>query len=152
MTQLAVLYAESFGSPRKFGGMARRVAQRMPVLTVVGGRSPAGRRAASHTGGATTSLITQEALFHQAGIITTRSLGELIDTVMLLACQPLPAGNRVAIVANTGGAGALAADACGDHGLQVVRLRAATRPRGASCAGCCRRVLWSPARWTPACR
>ena len=127
VTQLAVLYAESFGSPRKFGGMARRVAQRMPVLTVVGGRSPAGRRAASHTAGAMTPLSTQEALFHQAGIITTRSLGELIDTVTLLACQPLPAGNRVAIVANTGGAGALAADACGDHGLQVVRLSAATR-------------------------
>ena len=56
-----------------------------------------------------------------------RSLGELVDAAALLACQPLPAGNRVAIVANAGGAGALAADACADHGLQVVRLGAATR-------------------------
>ena len=127
VTRLAVLYVESFGIPRKFAGTARRVARRMPVLTVVGGRSPASRRAASHNADTTTPLVTQEALFHQAGIITTRSLGELIDTAVLLACQPLPAGNRVAIVANTGGAGALAADACGDHGLHVVRLGAATR-------------------------
>jgi len=127
VTQLAVLYAESFGNPRKFAGTARRVAQRMPVLTVVGGRSPAGHRAASHTAAAATPLISQEAMFDQAGVITTRSLGELVDTAALLACQPLPAGNRVAIVSNAGGAAALAADACADHGLQVVTLGAATR-------------------------
>ena len=127
VTQIAVMYVESFGNPRKFAGTARRVAQRMPVLTVVGGRSPAGHRAASHTAAAATPLITQEALFGQAGVIATTSLGELVDTAALLACQPLPAGNRVAIVANTGGAGALAADACADHGLQVVQLGAATQ-------------------------
>ena len=127
VTQLAVLYAESFGNPRKFAGTARRVAQRMPVLTVVGGRSPAGHRAASHTAAAATPPISQEAMFDQAGVIATRSLGELVDTAALLACQPLPAGNRVAIVSNAGGAGALAADACADHGLQVVKLGAATR-------------------------
>jgi len=127
VTQLAVLYMESFGNPRKFGGTARRVAQRMPVLTIVGGRSPAGHRAASHTAAAATPLISQEATFGQAGVIATRSLGELVDTAALLACQPLPAGNRVAIVSNVGGAGALAADACADHGLQVVKLGAATR-------------------------
>ena len=127
VTQLAILYVESFGNPRKFVGTARRVAQRMPVLTVVGGRSPAGHRAASHTAAAATPLINQEVMFDQAGVIATRSLGELVDTVALLACQPLPAGNRVAIVSNAGGAGALAADACADHGLQVVKLSAATR-------------------------
>jgi acyl-CoA synthetase (NDP forming)/GNAT superfamily N-acetyltransferase len=128
VTQIAVLYVESFGNPRKFAGSARRVGQRMPVLTVVGGRSPAGQRAAaSHTAGAATPLVTQKALFSQAGVITTTSLGELIDTVALLTCQPLPAGNRVAIVCNAGGAGVLAADACGDHGLHVAKLGAATR-------------------------
>ncbi|MGO8884616.1 MAG: GNAT family N-acetyltransferase [Streptosporangiaceae bacterium] len=128
VTRIAVLYVESFGSPRKFAGTARRVGQRMPVLTVVSGRSAAGQcAAASHTAAAATPLITQEALFDQAGIIATTSLGELIDTAALLACQPLPAGNRVAIVSNAGGGGVLAADACGDHGLQVVKLSAATR-------------------------
>ena len=127
VTQLAVLYVESFGNPRKFAGTARRVAQRMPVLTVIGARSPAGHQAASHTAPAATPLAHQEAMFDLAGVIATRSLGELVDTVALLACQPLPAGNRVAIIANAGGAAALAADACADHGLQVVQLGAATQ-------------------------
>ena len=127
VTQIAVLYVESFGNPRKFAGTARRVAQRMPVLTVIGARSPAGHRAASHTAPAATPLASQEAMFDRAGVIATRSLGELVDAAALLACQPLPAGNRVAIIANAGGAAALAADACADHGLQAVQLGAATR-------------------------
>ena len=127
VTQLAVLYVESFGNPRKFAGTARRVAQQMPVLTVIGARSPAGHRASSHTAAAATPLAHQEAMFDLAGVIATKSLGELVDTAALLACQPLPAGNRVAIIANAGGAAALAADACADHGLQVVQLGAATQ-------------------------
>jgi acyl-CoA synthetase (NDP forming)/RimJ/RimL family protein N-acetyltransferase len=132
-TQLAILYVESFGSPRKFARTARRVGQRMPVLTVVGGRSAAGQvAAASHTAAAATPLVTQEALFGQAGIIAVPGLGELVETAALLAAQPLPAGERVAIVTNAGGAGVLAADACGDHGLLVSALSAATRRRLAS--------------------
>ena len=128
VTRLVVLYVESFGSPRKFARTARRVGQRMPVLTVVAGRSAAGQRAAAlHTAAAATPLVTAQALFAQAGIITAASLGELIEAAALLACQPLPAGNRVAIVSNTGGAGVLAADACVDNDLQVVQLASATR-------------------------
>src|SRR5262249_41448577 len=129
-TKLAVLYVESFGSPRKFARTARRVGQRMPVLTVLGGRSAAGQAAAaSHTAAAATPLVTQEALFGQAGIIAVSGLGELVEVAALLAAQPLPAGERVAIVTNAGGAGVLAADACGDHGLRVPVLSAATRRR-----------------------
>jgi len=73
--------------------------------------------------------VTQEALFGQAGIIAVPGLGELVEVAALLAAQPLPAGERVAIVTNAGGAGVLAADACGDHGLQVPVLSAATRRR-----------------------
>jgi acyl-CoA synthetase (NDP forming)/RimJ/RimL family protein N-acetyltransferase len=129
-TKLAVLYVESFGSPRGFARTARRVGRRMPVLTVIGGRSVAGQRAAaSHTAASATPLITQEALFGQAGIIATHSLGELVDVAALLASQPLPAGRRVAIVSNAGGAGVLAADACGDSGLTVAVLGARTQRR-----------------------
>jgi acyl-CoA synthetase (NDP forming)/GNAT superfamily N-acetyltransferase len=143
VTRLAILYVESFGSPRGFARTARRVGQHMPVLTVIGGRSAAGQSAAaSHTAAAATSLVTQEALFGQAGVIAARSLGELIEAAALLASQPLPAGRRVAIVSNAGGAGVLAADACGDHGLTVAKLGAATRrrirgllPDGAAVAG-----------------
>ena len=130
VTRLAVLYVESFGSPRKFAHTARRVGARMPVLTVVGGRSAAGQRAAAwHTAAAATSLATQEALFSQAGVIVTTSLGELVDAAALLACQPLPTGNRVAIVSNAGGAAVLAADACGDNGLQVAAVSAPVQRR-----------------------
>ncbi len=129
-TRLAVLYVESFGSPRKFARTARRVGQRMPVLTVISGRSAAGQRAASsHTAAAATPLVTQEALFGQAGIIATTALGELLETAALLASQPLPMGDAVAIVSNAGGGGVLAADACTDHGLRVVTLSAATQHR-----------------------
>ncbi|HEU5416345.1 MAG TPA: bifunctional GNAT family N-acetyltransferase/acetate--CoA ligase family protein [Streptosporangiaceae bacterium] len=129
-TRLAVLYVESFGNPRKFARTARRVGRRMPVLTVIGGRSSAGQSAAaSHTAAAATPLVTQEALFGQAGIIATRSLGELIDAAALLACQPLPAGPRVAVLSNAGGAGVLAADAAQDSGLTMAGLSPDTRRR-----------------------
>ena len=142
-TRLAVLYVESFGNPRGFARTARRVGRKLPVLTVIGGRSVAGQRAAaSHTAASATPLITQEALFGQAGIIATHSLGELIEAAAFVSCQPLPAGRRVAIVSNAGGAGVLAADACGDNGLTVATLSAATQrrltillPAGASVGG-----------------
>ena len=129
-TRLAALYVESYGSPRKFARTARRLAHRMPVLTVISGRSDAGQRAAaSHTAAAATPLVTQEALFGQAGIIATANLGELLEAAALIASQPLPMGNGVAIVSNAGGGAVLAADACADHGLRVVTLSAQTQDR-----------------------
>jgi acyl-CoA synthetase (NDP forming)/RimJ/RimL family protein N-acetyltransferase len=129
-TRLAVLYVESFGNPRAFARTARRVGRKIPVLTIIGGRSAAGQRAAaSHTAASATPLVTQEALFGQAGIIATRSLGELVEAAALLSCQPLPAGGRVAIVSNAGGTGVLAADACGDVGLTVAVLSGQTQQR-----------------------
>jgi acyl-CoA synthetase (NDP forming)/GNAT superfamily N-acetyltransferase len=142
-TKLAVLYLESFGSPRKFARTARRVSARMPVLTVHAGRSAPGQRAAaSHTAAAAAPLITRQALFEQAGIIATTSLGELLDATALLACQPVPAGRRVCVVSNAGGAGVLAADAAVEAGLTVVTMSPATQdrlrailPSGASVGG-----------------
>ena len=117
LTKLAVLYIESFGNPRKFARTARRVSRTMPVLTVLADRS--GR----------TPLISREALFEQAGVITTRGFGELIQTTALLATQPVPAGRTVAIVSNVGSAGVLAADACTDLGLSVHHPAGLTRRR-----------------------
>jgi acyl-CoA synthetase (NDP forming)/GNAT superfamily N-acetyltransferase len=125
-TKLAVLYLESFGNPRKFGRSARRLGATMPVLTVAAGRS----------------VATREALFRQAGIIATRDIGELLDAAALLASQPVPAGGRIAVVSNAGGAGVLAADACYDAGLRIAVLGGATQdalrrllPSGAAVAG-----------------
>jgi acyl-CoA synthetase (NDP forming)/L-amino acid N-acyltransferase YncA len=122
-TKLAVLDLESFGNPRKFGRTARHAGATMPVLTVHAGRSEAGQRAAaSDVAAAATNVVTREALFGQAGIIATRDFGELIEAAALLASQPVPAGGRVAIVSNAGGAGVLAADACADAGLHAAVL------------------------------
>ncbi|MCH0557315.1 GNAT family N-acetyltransferase [Streptomyces sp. MUM 16J] len=122
-TDLALLHLESFGNPRAFSRTARRVARRMPVLTVDAGRSEAGRRAAaSHTAAAATPTMTRQALFTQAGVTATRTIGELLDTAALLHAQPLPTGTRVAVVSNAGGVGVLAADACTEAGLNVPTL------------------------------
>ncbi|MHA5054373.1 bifunctional acetate--CoA ligase family protein/GNAT family N-acetyltransferase [Streptomyces sp. SD15] len=122
-TDLALLHLESFGNPRAFSRTARRVTRRMPVLTVDAGRTEAGRRAAaSHTAAAATRTMTRQALFTQAGITATRSVGELLESAALLHSQPLPAGTRVAIVTNAGGAGVLAADACAEAGLSLPSL------------------------------
>jgi acyl-CoA synthetase (NDP forming) len=129
-TELAVLYIESFGNPRKFARTARRLGARMPVLAVEAGRSAAGQQAASsHTAAAATPLVTRKALFEQAGVIATDSLGELLDAAALLASQPAPAGRSVAVISNIGGAGVLAADACTECGLTVHKTSAKTRRR-----------------------
>ena len=106
-------------SPAPRPGSART----MPVLTVHAGRSAPGQRAAaSHTAAAAAPLITRQALFEQAGIIATTSFGELLEAAVLLASQPVPAGSRVCVISNAGGAGVLAADACAEAGLAVATL------------------------------
>jgi acyl-CoA synthetase (NDP forming)/GNAT superfamily N-acetyltransferase len=127
-TRLAVLYLESFGNPRKFSRFARRLAERMPVLTVRSGSSAAGQRAAaSHTASTATPRVTRDALFRQAGVLAVDRLDELSELIAALSWQPLPAGPRVAVISNAGGAGVLAADACAAHGLDVPELGPGTR-------------------------
>ena len=127
-TDVILLYLESFGNPRKFSRIARRVTRTTPVVAVKSGRSSAGARAAaSHTGALLqASDRTVDALFRQAGVVRTDTLSELFDVATLLANQPLPAGGRVGIVTNAGGPGILCADACSAEGLDVVGLSART--------------------------
>ena len=128
-TDVCVLYLESFGNPRKFARVARRVSRRKPIVAVKSGRSAAGARAtSSHTGALlAASDVTVDALFRQAGVIRTDTLAELFDAVRVLANQPLPKGSRVAIVTNAGGPGIMCADACEAGGLEVVELSSELR-------------------------
>ena len=125
-TKLALLYLDSFGNPRKFARTARAVGRTMPILTVNVGRSPASRRLAAIRAAAVPQL-TRQALFEQAGVIATANFGELLDAAALLASQPVPGGRRVGVVSNTRGGGMLAADACGDVGLEVASLAGDTQ-------------------------
>lgn len=128
-TRVILLYLESFGNPRKFGRIARRVARSKPIVAVKSGRSPAGERAtSSHTGAlVSASDVTVDALFRQSGIVRTETLSELLDVASLLANQPVPEGNRVAILTNSGGPGIMCADACEADGLEVAQLSDSTR-------------------------
>jgi acetate---CoA ligase (ADP-forming) len=125
-TDVALLYLESFGNPRKFARVAPRVADRKPILAVKSGRSVAGARAtASHTGALLSSSdVTVDALFDQAGVIRTDTLHELFDVATLLTKQPVPRGARVAIVTNAGGPGIMCADACQSNGVELPEMSA----------------------------
>ena len=127
-TKVILLYLESFGNPRKFARLARRVGRRKPILAVKSGRSRAGTRAAaSHTAALASSDVATDALFRQAGVVRVDTLAELLDTAQVLVHQPLPLGRRVAIVSNGGGPGILASDACEGAGLHVPVLSDATQ-------------------------
>jgi acetate---CoA ligase (ADP-forming) len=99
-TSVVLMYLESFGNPRKFARIARRESGAKPFLALKGGRTKAGARAAgSHTAALVgASDVTVDALFRQAGVIRAETIGELLDAAALLDAQPLPGGNRVAIV------------------------------------------------------
>ncbi len=127
-TSVILLYLESFGNPKKFGEIARRVGRVKPIVAVKAGRSSAGARAASsHTGALAAPDRVVDALFRQAGVIRTNTLEELFDVAVLLAHQPIPRGRRVAILTNAGGPGILAADACEANDLELVTLSNDTR-------------------------
>ena len=130
-TDVILLYLESFGNPRKFSEIARRVGRKKPIAVVKSGRSVAGARAtSSHTGALlAASDVTVDALFRQAGVVRTDTLAELFDVAALLANQPLPEGNRVAIITNAGGPAILCADACEARGLEVPVLSESSQSR-----------------------
>ncbi|WP_460492150.1 acetate--CoA ligase family protein [Dactylosporangium cerinum] len=115
-TQAVALYLESFGNPRRFATVARAIGRRKPVLAVKSGRHAAADG-------------TVDALFRQAGVIRTDTLGELLDTARILVDQPLPVGGRLAVVGNARGLNVLAADTAAAAGLTLTAFGAATTDR-----------------------
>jgi acetyl coenzyme A synthetase (ADP forming)-like protein len=127
-TDLVLLYLESFGNPRTFARVARRVARRKPILALKAGSTSAGSRAASsHTAALASSDAAVDALFRQSGVLRARTLEELLDAAALLSTQPLPRGRRVGVITNAGGLGILCADACESAGLELSALTEQTR-------------------------
>ena len=120
-TEVILLYIESFGNPRRFGEIVRRVSRRKPIVVVKSGRGTAGQRAASsHTGALlAASDTTVDALLQEVGVTRTDTLEEMFDVAALYANQPLPAGRNVAIITNAGGLGIQCADTCEARGLHV---------------------------------
>jgi acetyl coenzyme A synthetase (ADP forming)-like protein len=122
-TDVILLYVESFGHPRRFARIARRIGRTKPIVAVKSGRTAAGARAASsHTGALASVEVAVSALFRQAGVIRVDTLEQMFEVASLLANQPLPKGRRVAVLTNAGGPGILAVDALESEDLQVVEF------------------------------
>jgi acyl-CoA synthetase (NDP forming)/RimJ/RimL family protein N-acetyltransferase len=128
-TDVVAMYIETFGNPRTFARVARRVSRRKPIVAVKSARSDAGNRAGGYSRQSPQSDEWVDGLFRQAGVIRTETLEELFDVAQVLASQPRPAGRRVAIVGNNGGPGVLAADACSAAGLEMATLSKETARR-----------------------
>lgn len=127
-TGVILMYLENFGNPRKFTQLAREITKKKPVIAVKSGRTGTGARAASsHTGALAGSDAATDALLRQCGVIRVDTVEEMFDLAMAFSHQPIPAGNRVAIVTNAGGPGIIIADACEANGLAVTELTEATR-------------------------
>ncbi len=122
-TDVILLYLESFGNPRRFARIARRIGKTKPIVAVKSGRTAAGAKAASsHTGSLASLDVAVDALFDQSGVIRVTTLEELFDVTALLANQPLPKGRRVGLITNAGGPAILAVDALESQGLEVVEF------------------------------
>ena len=129
-TRVILLYLESFGNPRRFARLARRIGRTKPIVAVKAGRTRGGSRAAgSHTAALAANDVAVDALFHQTGVIRADTIDEMFDIAACLEVQPLPAGRRVAIVTNAGGPGILAVEACESSGLTVPPFSTETRAR-----------------------
>jgi acetate---CoA ligase (ADP-forming) len=129
-TDVILLYLESFGNPRRFARIARRVSRAKPIVAVKSGRTAAGARAASsHTAALASSDKAADALFAQTGIIRVDTLADFFFVARLLASQPIPKGNRLCILTNGGGPGIIAADAAIAAGLEVPALSEETQAK-----------------------
>lgn len=126
-TDLILLYLESFGDPRRFTEVTRRISRKKPIIAVKAGRTHAGARAASsHTGAMAASDVAVDSLFEQCGILRADSIRSLFDYAMAFAYQPLPRGPEVAVITNGGGPGIIAADAVVSVGLKMAEFEQST--------------------------
>ena len=126
-TSVIVGYLESIVSGDEFIKTAEAAAARKPVVILKAGTTEAGTKAASsHTGSLTGADIAYGAAFRRSGIIRAETFERLFDYATALAMQPLPAGDRVAIITNAGGPGIMAADAVEKMGMHVAVLADST--------------------------
>lgn len=116
-TDLVLLYLESFGNPRKFARLARRLARTKPIVAVKSGRHAVRPQLAATSTEIDESSV--QALFEQAGVVRVDSLAQLFDAALVFAHQPLPAGSRIGIVGNSSAIGLLAADTARAQGLPL---------------------------------
>ncbi|MHC4659313.1 MAG: acetate--CoA ligase alpha subunit [Planctomycetota bacterium] len=131
-TDVILMYLEDITHGRAFLETAREITwqARKPMLAVKSGRSTEGARAAaSHTGSLVGSDTAYDAIFHQSGILRVESIDELFNQAIAFSKQPIPKGNRVAIITNAGGPGIMATDAAIRHSLKMAAFSDETKQK-----------------------
>ncbi len=133
LTDVIILYLEDLANPKGFIEVVREITgdtdvkHRKPILAIKSGRTAEGAKAASsHTGALTSSDEAYDAAFIESGVLRVETLEELFDYAKVFASQPLPKGNKVAIVTNAGGPGIMATDVCIRHGVRLTQFKEET--------------------------
>ncbi|MFH0821436.1 MAG: CoA-binding protein [Pseudomonadota bacterium] len=122
-TKVVGLYVETIRRGREFARVAREVSKKKPIVAYYVGGSSAGKQAAlSHTGALAGPDAVYDGVFRQCGIVRARTIEEMFDMCAVLGSQPVPNGDRVAILTHSGGPGAAAADAAERGGLTLAAL------------------------------
>ena len=125
-----LLYMESIANPSNFRKLASRISKKKPILALKAGRSAAGASAASsHTGSLAGADKAANALLSQSGVIREYSLKDLFATAKVFANCPIPKGDRVAIITNSGGPGIMATDAVSEYGMQMAQITDETKDK-----------------------
>jgi acyl-CoA synthetase (NDP forming) len=127
-TRVALAYVESVGDGRAYADRLRRIGERLPIVLVKGGASAGGQRAAaSHTGALASDDRVFDGACHQAGVSRAETIEQAYELAATFATQPLPQGNRVAVVSTAGGWGVVTADALARTSLELIELPADLR-------------------------
>lgn len=127
-TRVIVTYVEGLRDPANFLQTAAEVAAKKPILAMKAGRTLEGAKAAaSHTGGLAKEDIATDLIFKKAGVLSFRDEGHLIQAAAAFATQPIPKGNRVGIITNTGGPAVIATDVLVGAGCTLPPLSEKTR-------------------------
>ncbi len=127
-TRVIVTYVEGLRDPMDFLGAVKEAAVKKPVLAMKAGRTMEGAKAAaSHTGGLAREDMATDLIFKKAGVVDFRDEGQLINAAIAFGSQPIPKGNRVGIITNTGGPAVIATDILVDAGLTLPPLSEKTK-------------------------
>ncbi|MEO8889186.1 MAG: acetate--CoA ligase family protein, partial [Jatrophihabitantaceae bacterium] len=119
-TDVVLMYLESFGNPRKFARLTRRLGRRKPIIVINSGAGMVvpGLQESS----VELPEVSAQALFEESGVIRVETVSGMFDVALLLTSQPLPTGDRVAVVGNSTALGVLVTNACRANGLSMARL------------------------------
>lgn len=129
-TRVISIYLESFHEGQRFLEIARRVASKKPIIVLYGGRSEAGARAAkSHTASIASNARVVDAVLKQTKCIKADDFSDLIEFARVFSTQPVPHGNRVAVLTAAGSVGVVVSDLCEEHGLKISPLSSYTIDR-----------------------